>query len=461
MQNNFHNQTCSIIKTLVVLDFLILSLNLLFINNTLANLNKLSVVEHIEWLLIVVLCQLIFLSLGLYYTKLRESALGIIKRLIIVFVICFILISFMKLTFLSEQYTSLILMEFCLSSLLCCAICRFFFIKFNLLAFNRRNVLILGSGERAQIIESRMRRAVDQHGFKIIGFVNMPGDKENKVSSDRTIKMPDNFFKFIFHHNIHEVVIANDERRGKLPINDLFLCKLKGVKITDILDFIEHETGQIAVNLMYPSWLIYSEGFNSTNEMGHKADFLFNAVLAGIFFALTWPLMLMAIIAIKIEDGPASPCIYRQNRVGLDGKLFQILKFRSMRTDAEKNGATWAKAEDNRVTKVGKFMRKYRIDELPQLYNVLVGDMGFVGPRPERPEFVEVLKPKIPYYNERHNVKSGLTGWAQLKYPYGSSEADAEEKLKYDLYYIKHRSFLLDLFILIQTAEIVLLGRGR
>lgn len=171
--------------------------------------------------------------------------------------------------------------------------------------------------------------------------------------------------------------------------------------------------------------------------------------------------MLITALLIKLDEGLKAPIFYLQERVGLDGQAFNIYKFRSMRLDAEKDGAQMAQLNDDRTTKIGKFIRKYRIDELPQIYNVIKGDMGFVGPRPERPEFVQQLIKNIPYYNERHNVKPGLTGWAQLKYPYGSTEKDSLEKLKYDLYYIKHRSFLLDLLILIRTVEIVLFGKGR
>ena len=178
-------------------------------------------------------------------------------------------------------------------------------------------------------------------------------------------------------------------------------------------------------------------------------------------FLVTWPVMLITALLIKLEDGWKSPIFYSQERVGLDGQAFKIVKFRSMRIDAEKNGAQMAAKDDDRTTRIGKAIRKYRIDELPQIYNVMVGDMGFVGPRPERPEFVQQLIKNIPYYNERHNVKPGLTGWAQLKYPYGATESDSLEKLKYDLYYIKHRSFMLDLLILIRTVEIVLFGKGR
>ena len=233
--------------------------------------------------------------------------------------------------------------------------------------------------------------------------------------------------------------------------------------MTDLLDFMERETGQIVVNLMYPSWLIFSNGFNSQNYFQQVADTALNWVLASIIFLLVWPFMLLTALAIYLDDGrkTKTSVFYKQIRVGKDGNLFSIYKFRSMGKDAEKDGAKWAAKNDMRVTRVGGFIRKYRLDELPQLYNVFRGDMSFVGPRPERPEFVEQLVKEVPFYNQRHNVKPGLAGWAQLNYPYGASVSDAMEKLKFDLYYVKHQSFLLDLLILIRTVEVVLFGKGQ
>jgi len=203
------------------------------------------------------------------------------------------------------------------------------------------------------------------------------------------------------------------------------------------------------------------ERFCFSKSLRNTLDWIFNAAMASILLFVTWPIMLLTAVLIKLDEGLKAPVFYFQERVGLDGEPFNIIKFRSMRLDAEKFGAQMASEDDPRITKIGNILRKYRIDELPQIYNVIRGDMGFVGPRPERPEFVQSLIKNIPYYNERHNVKPGLTGWAQLKYPYGATEADSLEKLKYDLYYIKHRSFLLDLLILIRTVEIVLFGKGR
>lgn len=192
-------------------------------------------------------------------------------------------------------------------------------------------------------------------------------------------------------------------------------------------------------------------------------DYSLNMVLAFCIFAFVWPIMLVTAVIIYLDDGRRTgvSVLYKQERVGLNGKLFKILKFRSMRPDAEKDGAKWASKNDDRVTRIGHFIRKYRIDELPQLLNVFKGEMSFIGPRPERPQFVEQLVKEVPYYNQRHNVKPGLAGWAQLNYPYGASVEDSMEKLKFDLYYVKHQSLLLDILILIRTVEVVLFGKGR
>jgi sugar transferase (PEP-CTERM system associated) len=330
---------------------------------------------------------------------------------------------------------------------------------------SRRKVMILGSGERASIIERRMRRNVDKRNFEVHGFVFIDGDQPGHIPDSRTIQFDykNDLYEYACEHEIEQLVIACDERRNMLPVEHLFKCKTRGIDVIEILDFIEQETGQIAVNLIYPSWVIYSNGFEMNHRFKTSLDHRLNALIAICVLLVVWPLMLITALAIYLDDGrrTGTPILYKQIRIGIDGKPFHILKFRSMRADAEKNGAKWATVNDDRVTKIGGFIRKYRIDELPQLFNIIVGDMGFVGPRPERPEFVEKLVKEIPYYNQRHNVKPGLTGWAQLKYPYGSTTEDAQEKLKFDLYYIKHRTLLLDLVILIRTVEIVLFGKGR
>ena len=405
--------------------------------------------------------QLACLAMGLYDSKLRESLRGVMRRLLVSVAIGFFIVSLLNPVYGSGALAIELL---AMASIICLVIVscvRYFTLQVDFFGLNKRNILVLGAGERASIIEKRMRRDVDRQSFFMHGFVVMNGDADHGIVNENRINLDSSLVNYALEHQIDEIVVANDERRENLPVDELFACKIRGVEITEILDFIERETGQIAVNLIYPSWVIYSNGFASANHLRNTLDWVFNATMGFLLFIVTWPVMLITALLIKLEDGINAPIFYSQERVGLDGQAFNIVKFRSMRIDAEKNGAQMASKDDDRTTKVGKAIRKYRIDELPQIYNVMMGDMGFVGPRPERPEFVQQLIKNIPYYNERHNVKPGLTGWAQLKYPYGATEKDSLEKLKYDLYYIKHRSFMLDLLILIRTVEIVLFGKGR
>jgi sugar transferase (PEP-CTERM system associated) len=405
--------------------------------------------------------QLSSLALGLYNSKLRINFRGVFRRLLM----C-IAVSFFLLTIINPFYGEYMLPIDALAlaslvSLIVISFFRYFTFRVDFFGFNKRTILVLGAGERASIIERRMRRDVDRQNFSVHGYVIMGGDSGEGIKQETRISLEGSLVNYAIDNNIDEIVVASDERRNNLPVNELFACKVRGIEITEILDFIERETGQIAVNLIYPSWVIYSNGFASINDLRNTLDWIFNAAMALVLFTLTWPIMLLTAILIKLDEGISAPILYFQERVGLDGEPFNIFKFRSMRLDAEKFGAQMASENDPRITKIGNILRKYRIDELPQIYNVMRGDMGFVGPRPERPQFVQGLIKNIPYYNERHNVKPGLTGWAQLKYPYGATEADSLEKLKYDLYYIKHRSFLLDLLILVRTVEIVLFGKGR
>ena len=412
-------------------------------------------------ILFAIFNQLSALALGLYNSKLRESFRGILRRMFM----C-VSVAFCATTIINPLHGNYALPIELLAIASCFSVFfvssfRYFTFKVDFFGFGKRNILVLGSGQRASIIERRMRRDVDRQDFSVHGFVIMGGDAIDGIQYETRINLQGSLVEYSLQHDIDEIVVANDERRNNLPIDDLFACKIRGVEITDILDFIERETGQIAVNLIYPSWVIYSNGFASTHYLRDNLDWLFNALIATCLLLITWPVMLLAVISMKITEGIRAPILYKQERVGLDGEPFNIVKFRSMRLDAEKGGAQMASENDSRITFVGQYLRKYRIDELPQIWNIFHGDMGFVGPRPERPEFVQGLIKNLPYYNERHNVKPGLSGWAQLKYPYGASEADSLEKLKYDLYYIKHRSFLLDLLILIRTVEIVLFGKGR
>ena len=405
--------------------------------------------------------QLSLLALGLYDSKLRVNFRGVFRRLLMCVAVSFFILTLINPLYGRNVLPIEILALSSLSSFIALAAFRYFTFQVDFFGYNKQRILVIGAGERASIIEKRMRRDVDRQNFSVHGYIVMEGDLDEGIKEETRITLEGSLVNYALDNNIDEIVVASDERRNNLPVDQLFACKLRNIEITEILDFIERETGQIAVNLIYPSWIIYSNGFASANYLRNALDWVFNAFLSLILFVITWPVMLITIILIKLSDGLTAPVFYTQERVGLDGEPFNIVKFRSMRLDAEKFGAQMASENDPRVTKIGNYLRKYRIDELPQMYNVIRGEMGFVGPRPERPEFVQGLIKNLPYYNERHNVKPGLTGWAQLKYPYGATEADSLEKLKYDLYYIKHRSFLLDLLILVRTVEIVLFGKGR
>jgi sugar transferase (PEP-CTERM system associated) len=254
------------------------------------------------------------------------------------------------------------------------------------------------------------------------------------------------------------IIVALDQKRGVLPYRELLQCKMKGMDVIDGESFYERVTGKLLVEKITPSWLIFSDGFQKSAFSKLSKRFV-GLVISSLMLILASPLLLLTAIAIKLDS--RGPVIYKQERVGEGGKIFHLYKFRSMVADAEKQtGPVWADKDDPRVTRVGKVIRKLRLDELPQAWNVFNGDMSFVGPRPERPFFVEKLKQEIPYYNERFTVKPGVTGWAQIKYPYGASKQDALEKLKYELYYIKNMSFIFDLIIIFHTVKIVLLGRG-
>jgi sugar transferase (PEP-CTERM system associated) len=319
----------------------------------------------------------------------------------------------------------------------------------------RRNVLVFGSGVRAQSIAALRRRA-DRRGFKVCGYIQAL-DEALKVPAEGLVTPRESLLRFALDLEVDEIVIAMDDRRRNFPVAELLECRLAGVEVVDVVTFLERETGKVHLDVLNPSWLIFGDGFRR-DALRRYSERTFDVIASSLLLLLTSPVMLLTALAIVLESG--GPVFYRQKRVGLRGSEFDVIKFRSMRTDAEKDGAVWATAGDSRVTRVGAIIRKLRIDELPQFINVLKDDMSFVGPRPERPEFVAQLSETIPYYSERHWVKPGITGWAQLCYPYGASERDALEKLQYDLYYVKNHSLIFDFMVLAQTAEVVLLGKG-
>ena len=316
----------------------------------------------------------------------------------------------------------------------------------------RRRILVLGAGPRA----ARLAALADTpgSGLEMVGFVAMSA-AEKTVPGAVQREAIANLSDHVVMLRAGEVVLALEERRNALPLNDLLRVKTTGVHVNDIASFIERETGRVDLATTNPSGLIFSDGFSAGQRISKVGKRLFDILASLIVLIVGLPLIIVAGIAVMLDS--RGPVFYRQPRVGLFGEPYDIFKIRSMRTDAEAAGkAVWASENDPRVTRVGRVIRKLRIDELPQTWCVLKGDMSFVGPRPERPSFVEELEKKLPYYAERHMVKPGLTGWAQINYPYGASVEDARVKLEYDLYYAKNYSPFLDLLILLQTVRVVL-----
>ena len=322
-------------------------------------------------------------------------------------------------------------------------------------AFKRR-VLVIGAGARAARVEALAKR--EGAGFTVAGFVAM---NDGPQAVERAVNRDDiaNFALHLVRLRASEVVLALEERRNALPLSDLLRAKTTGVEVSDLSTFLERETGRVDLDSLNPSWLIFSDGFSAGRRLSSIAKRLFDVVVSTAILVLTAPLIALTALVVKLES--KGPAFFRQRRVGLYGVPFDIPKLRSMREDAEVGGkAVWAQKDDPRVTRVGAVIRELRIDELPQAWSVLKGDMSFVGPRPERPQFVADLEARLPYYAERHMVKPGITGWAQINYPYGASIEDARQKLEFDLYYAKNYSPLLDVLILLQTLRVILWPEG-
>jgi sugar transferase (PEP-CTERM system associated) len=319
-------------------------------------------------------------------------------------------------------------------------------------------VLVLGTGQVGRLIASL--EPTSARPFQIIGFVDdAPGAADMVPDGHLLLGKIQDLDSLVEETRPDIVVIAQLDRRGCFPTKALLECRLRGIRVEDWPTFYEKAEGKILVTAVRPSWLIFSDGFVKTPRT-EVIKRLFDITLSLVGLVLSLPLMIVAAIGIKLES--PGPVLYRQPRLGKNGCVFILNKFRSMGQDAEKEtGPVWSSQRDPRITRVGSFLRRTRLDELPQLYNVLVGHMSFIGPRPERPEFVAELQKEIPYYMERLAVKPGLTGWAQVKYQYGSSVEDAVEKLQYDLYYIKNLSLFLDLLIVLNTVQVVLFARGR
>ncbi len=403
---------------------------------------------------VILLCMV---ATGLYQSAMREGMFGVLLRLVVSYFIGVVVLAFIFYSVPALFLWRGVLAMSVIFSFVAIALLRILFFKTDPNIFKRR-VLVLGTGQRASTI-AELRRKTDQFGFTILGYVHLRGSKDVIDQSQiHKLRMP--LKDYCLTHEVDEIVLAIDDRRKGFPVKDLLDCKMSGIEILDLASFFERETGKIRLDQIHPSWFILSDGFHKSSFQA-VAKRIFDLVSGLLLLIVTWPFILLTVIAIKLEDGIRAPVLFRQIRIGEDGRPYKIYKFRSMRVDAEKDGkAQWAVKGDSRITKVGNFIRKTRFDELPQIFNVVKGNMSFVGPRPERPEFVVMLSEKIDYFEERHRVKPGITGWAQIRYPYGASDKDALEKLQYDLYYVKNQSLFLDFLILLQTVEVILFGKG-
>lgn len=321
-----------------------------------------------------------------------------------------------------------------------------------------RRVLIVGTGSEANGVRVALRD-LGYPRFSVVGFYAADGGQPESIDGPRVFPSSQSILEIVRQHRVEEVIVAVKEQRGGvLPLRELLECRINGVPIMDLAGFYERVRGEVPIESLKASWLIYGQGFaqGTTRTLVKRS---FDVACSLTLLVLALPVMLVTAIAIRLES--RGPILYRQERVGQGGVPFWCVKFRSMRVDAEKDGvARWAQARDPRVTRVGALIRKMRVDELPQLVNVLRGEMSLVGPRPERPAFVAQLKESIRFYDVRHSVKPGLTGWAQVRYSYGASVEDASRKLQFDLYYVKNHSLFLDMLILVETVRVVLFREG-
>lgn len=317
--------------------------------------------------------------------------------------------------------------------------------------YMQEKVYVLGTGQRAQRLVQGLRQRKDL-GIDVIGWSgNVEGAVTREAAAAHLMELSE-------QHRVHRVIVAMPDRRGTFPVQELLQLRLNGVRVEEATSWLEKISGRIEVEQLYPSWLIFADGFRFSTSFNLMRRVL-STTMALMLLLVTLPFLPLVILAIKLDS--KGPVLYRQKRVGRAGNTFYCYKFRTMRQDAEADtGPTWAGDDDPRITRIGKLLRAARVDEIPQLWCVFKGDMAFVGPRPERPEFVEWLSKEIPYYGVRHAVRPGITGWAQVRYKYGNTVEDAKEKLQYDLFYIKNASLGLDILIMFQTIKIVLLGRG-
>ena len=397
-------------------------------------------------------------ALGMYQLDYREDFRRTLLRLMPAFVLGFGLITLVFYLAPDLYFGRGILGFVMLLAASGVFLTRIAFFRWSDLSLLAPRIMVLGVGAVAKECGDLAGNNHGYHKDNIIGFVPTQNEK-CLVPASSVLPVSGSLTSMAKKYNVNEIVVAVQNRRsGSFPIQELLECKLNGVKVSDAATFFEREMCQIRMDSLQPSWLVFGGGFDQ-GFMRTSIKRVFDLFASTILFIATLPVMVITALCIFIED--RRPILYRQERVGKDGQHFVVMKFRSMRNNAEKAGKPqWAAENDPRTTKVGRIIRKLRIDELPQILNVLKGDMSFVGPRPERPYFVKQLCDEIPYYNVRHSIKPGITGWAQVRYQYGASVEDAIQKLQYDLYYVKNNSLFLDIIILIDTVQVVLFGKG-
>jgi sugar transferase (PEP-CTERM system associated) len=406
--------------------------------------------------LFTIVMMLMMTGLGLYQSQ-SEPFLTSLRRLIVAFALTLVLMSVLFYVFPATYVgrgTFLMVSLFTMTGVL---FVRIVFFRITDFGLPKRRVLVLGNGTEAEGVIKFLHQGARGKNIQYAGLYPVTTEKDLAGGGRRFNH--DQLRRTIRDLRVSEVVIAVKERRGGvLPLRQLLDCKLDGVTVVDLVSFFERERGLLKVENLRASWLIFGTGF----DQGLFRDIvkrMFDVIVSCSLLVIASPILLIAMLAVYLDGG--RPIFYKQERIGQGNKPFTILKLRSMRQDAEVAGQPqWAKKNDARVTKVGNFLRKTRIDELPQLFNVLRGDMSFVGPRPERQFFVDQLLEQIPFYDVRHSVKPGVTGWSQVRYPYGASVEDALQKLQFDLYYVKNHSLFLDLLILVETVQVVMLGKG-
>lgn len=402
-------------------------------------------------------------AMGVYESRIREGLMGMtLRTTVAVFLLGTLALSLVVMFIPTFRMSERVLVTAVIESFL-------FLIGFRWVVFLflsddalKSRIVVLGAGHRALKIAKRMRRKADRRAFVLIGFIDLdPERNEVRGQAGPILQRPPSLVEFCTMNAIDEVVVAVDgpEEDASVPVNELVDCRLSGIEVCDVQEFFEREACKLDVDILRPTWLAFSDGF-VTSRWRSINKRVFDLLAASVMLVLTIPVMIVTMVAILLESRGRHGVLYRQERVGRDEVIFRVYKFRSMRPDVTDSDSEFAAHNDPRVTRVGKFIRKTRIDELPQLFNVLRGEMSFVGPRPEQPVHVNRFAREIPYYSQRHRIKPGITGWAQLCYPYGTSVEDAKEKLQYDLYYLKNQSLFLDVVIMLQTVEVVLVGEG-